>query len=302
MDKFYFTGSSYFIDKKIKEYTPEGEDIEIEIFFGDEINKEEFLNYINTMDIFGNTKVALIRNVNKIKELEQLVTFMGKSQECILLASSIANNKIDQNIIKLFQHNGFKILAEENKKTSASIDDVMRIFKEKNIILNYNQAELLLNKCLNNLNMVENEADKMQIYILSRKEKVPVSMLLEQISGEKEESIYALSDAFGMRNLEGALRIYSTMDKNVDNNFKLFFTLTRRIYNLYLLLFDDTFMKKMQSFQITKIKEQRKKWKEIELVKILDKISEIDKDVKTGLIDINNALLALLMLVCIKLD
>ena len=297
MDKYFITGSSYFIEKNIKLYTPKDDDLDLEVFFGDEINREEFLGYINSVDLFGNTKAAVLRNTNKIKDIESLVLSMAKSQECVLLVTAISGEKVDQNLVKLFKSNGFNVLVEEQKKTKATIDDVIRIFKEKNILFNYNQAELILNKCLNNLSMVENEAEKMEIYILSRKEKVPVNILLEQISGEKEETIYALTDAFGMRNLSNTLKIYSTMEKDFDNCFKIFFAWTRRIYYLYLLYINESFLKRVPDFQLIKIKDQKKKWKEIELVKILDDISELDKNVKTGIMNIDNAVLSLIMLI-----
>ena len=297
MDKYFITGSSYFIEKNIKLYTPKDDDLDLEVFFGDEINREEFLGYINSVDLFGNTKAAVLRNTNKIKDIESLVLSMAKSQECVLLVTAISGEKVDQNLVKLFKSNGFNVLVEEQKKTKATIDDVIRIFKEKNILFNYNQAEFILNKCLNNLSMVENEAEKMEIYVLSRKAKVPVNILLEQISGEKEETIYALTDAFGMRNLSNTLKIYSTMEKDFDNCFKIFFALTRRIYYLYLLYIDESFLKRVPDFQLIKIKNQKKKWKEIELVKILDDISELDKNVKTGIMNIDNAVLSLIMLI-----
>lgn len=297
MDKYFITGSSYFIEKNIKLHTPKDDDLELEIFFGDELNKEEFLGYINSVDLFGNTKAAILRNTNKIKDIESLVISMAKSQECVLLVTAVINEKVDQNLIKLFQSNGFNVLVEEQKKIKATIDDVTRIFKEKNILLNYNQAELILNKCLNNLSMVENEAEKMELYILSKNEKVPVNILLEQISGEKEESIYALTDSFGMRDVSNTLKLYSTMDKDSDSNFRIFFALTKRIYDIYLLFIDESFLKRMRDFQLVKIKDQQKKWKKIELVEMLDNISELDKNVKTGIISIDNAVLSLIMLI-----
>lgn len=297
MDKYFITGSSYFIDKNIKQYTPDDEDLDLEVFFGDELKKEEFLGYINSIDLFGNTKAAVLRNVNKVKDIEPFVISMGKSQECVLLVSALSGDKIDQNLVKLFKNNGFIVLAEEQKKTKATNDDVLKIFKSKNILLNYNQAELILHKCLNNLSMVENEADKMELYVLSQKEKVSVSLLLEQVSGEKEETIYALTDAFGMRNMANTLKIYSTMDKSVDNSFKIFFALTRRIFNIYQLFLDESLIGRIPDFQLVKIKEQQKKWKLIEVVKMLDEISELDKNIKTGQIDVNNAVLVLIMLI-----
>ena len=134
MDKYFITGSSYFIEKNIKLYTPKDDDLDLEVFFGDEINREEFLGYINSVDLFGNTKAAVLRNTNKIKDIESLVLSMAKSQECVLLVTAISGEKVDQNLVKLFKSNGFNVLVEEQKKTKATIDDVIRIFKEKNIL------------------------------------------------------------------------------------------------------------------------------------------------------------------------
>ncbi len=297
MDKVYISGSSYFVDKNIKKYTKDNDEIDLEIFFGDELNKEEFLSYINSVDLFGNEKIAVLRNANKIKNIEQLVISMAKCQESSLIISSIMGDKIDQSLTKLFQNNGFLVIIEEQKKQKATIDDVIKIFKEKNIMLNYNQGEIILNKCFNNLNMVENEADKLQLYILTKKEKIPVNTLIEEISGEKEETIFALSDAFGMRDIKSVLNIYSTMDNSSDNNFKIFYALSRRIYQIYLLFIDESFLKKVHPFQLTKIKEQQKKWKSIELVELIDKMSDLDKNIKTGVITIDNAILTLMLFI-----
>lgn len=292
MEKYFITGSSYFIDKNIKLFTPKNEDLEMEIFFGDELNKEYFLSYINSVDLFGSPKVAVIRNAGRIKDIEQLAEIMSKCSETTLIITTSVKDKIDQSLVKIFKNNNFKVFVEEQKKAKATIDDVIDIFKEKNIRLNSEQAEILLSKCLNNLSMVSHEAEKLETYILGQKEKVPVSTLLDQLSGEKEETIFALTDAFGMRDVKTALKVYSTMDQSYDSNFKIFFALSKRIIQLYLLNIDEDYLKPIHPFQLSKIKEQQKKWKIKEILKAIDTISELDKDIKIGLKSIDNAVLA----------
>lgn len=292
MEKYFITGSSYFIDKNIKLFTPKNEDLEMEIFFGDELNKEYFLSYINSVDLFGSPKVAVIRNAGRIKDIEQLAEIMSKCSETTLIITTSVKDKIDQSLVKIFKNNNFKVFVEEQKKAKATIDDVIDIFKEKNIRLNSEQAEILLSKCLNNLSMVSHEAEKLETYILGQKETVPVSTLLDQLSGEKEETIFALTDAFGMRDVKTALKVYSTMDQSYDSNFKIFFALSKRIIQLYLLNIDEDYLKPIHPFQLSKIKEQQKKWKIKEILKAIDTISELDKDIKIGLKSIDNAVLA----------
>lgn len=292
MEKYFIIGSSYFIDKNIKLFTPKNEDLEMEIFFGDELNKEDFLSYINSVDLFGSPKTAIIRNAGRIKDIEQLAKIMSKCSETTLIITTSVKDKIDQSLVKIFKNNNFKVFVEEQKKAKATIDDVIDIFKEKNIKLNQDHAEILFSKCLNNLSMVYHEAEKLETYLLGQKEKVPVSTLLDQLSGEKEETIFALTDAFGMRDVKTALKVYSTMDNSYDSNFKIFFALSKRIMQLYLLNIDEYYLKSVHPFQLSKIKEQQKKWKIKEILKAIDKISELDKDIKIGLKSIDNAVLA----------
>lgn len=291
MEKYFITGSNYFIDKNIKLFTPKDEDLSIEIFFGDELNKEEFLSYINSIDLFGSPKAAILRNAGRVKDIEQLAEIMSKCSETTLIITTPVKDKVEQSLLKIFKNNNFKVFAEEQKKAKATLYDVIDIFKEKNIRLSQDQADILLSKCLNNLSMVAHEADKLETYILGQKEKVPVTTLLDQLSGEKEETIFALTDAFGMRDVKTALKVYSTMDNSYDSNFKIFFALSKRILNIYLLFIDEEYLQSMHPFQLSKIKEQQKKWKIKDLLKMIDNISELDKDIKTGLKSIDNAVL-----------
>ena len=160
MEKYFITGSSYFIDKNIKLFTPKDEDLDLEIFFGDELNKEDFLSYINSVDLFGSPKAAILRNAGRIKDIEQLAEIMSKCSETTLIITTPVKDKIDQSLVKIFKNNNFKVFAEEQKKAKATIDDVIDIFREKNIKLSKEQAEILLSKCLNNLSMVYHEAEK----------------------------------------------------------------------------------------------------------------------------------------------
>ncbi len=217
---------------------------------------------------------------------------MSKCSETTLIITAPVKDKIDQSLVKIFKNKNFKVLVEEQKKAKATIYDVIDIFKEKNIKLSQEQAEIMLSKCLNNLSMVLHESEKLETYILGKKEKISVSTLLDQLSGEKEETIFALTDAFGMRDIKTALKVYSTMDNSYDSNFKIFFALSKRIMQLYLLNIDEDYLKQVHPFQLSKIKEQQKKWKIKEIVKAIDIISELDKDIKIGLKSIDNAVLS----------
>ncbi len=296
MEKYFITGSSYFIDKTITKFLPKNDNVDIEIFFGDELNKADFFSFINSISIYSDYKIAILRNFSKLKDknIEYFIDNVSKSSESIILITSEIKDKTEKNVIDIFTKYNFKIIKEDIKK-QATREDVTAIFKEKNILLNSGQADIILGKCFNNLSMVANEAEKMELYILSQNNKVSVSELIEQISGEKEETIFALSDSFGLRNIHQTLKIYTTLEQDTDKNFQVFFALSKRIYNLYYILIDETLLDKIHPFQLSKIKEQSEKWSIKDIVQILDILSELDKNIKTGTITVNNAILTLIL-------
>lgn len=295
MDKYFITGSNFFIDKNIKLCTPKDNNTNAEIFFGDELNKEEFFNYINSADLFGNQKVAIIRNAEKTKNIEQLVTKMSKCSETTLIVTSLIKDKLDQPLINIFKKNNFTIFSEETKKKQATVYDVIDIFKEKNIILNKEQAEIVFNKCLNNLSIVENEANKLEIYLISQKENINTQTLLEQISDEKEENIFAIANAFATRDIKTAFNVYKMIDNSNDIHLKIFCALSQFVIQLYLLFIDETYLKQLHPYKLKILKEQKRKWTLKELIKMIDFISELDKDIKTGIKNVNNAVLSVLL-------
>lgn len=288
MEKYFITGSPYFVEKKIETVTVQYEDANIETFFADELNKQEFMEYINSVDLFGNVKIAVLRNTEKLKDIKQFIESTSKCTETILILTAVIKDKPYKDLTNNFRSSSFKIFEEENKK--ASKFDVVNVFKNKGITLNVYQADTVLEKCLYNLNMVENEADKIYIYSDAVKRTLSSNEVLEHISGSKEENIYNLTDAYGMRNTAKAVQIYKSIPSNDDNDFKIFFSLIKRVSYLYLAFIDKSLIKVYDSQQ-KKIIEQKAKWKKSELVKVIDFLSDLDKDIKTGIRTINNSVL-----------
>lgn len=292
MEKYFVTGSPYFIEKKIEAVTAQYEEPNIETFFADELNKQEFMEYINSVDLFGGTKIAVLRNTEKLKDTKSFIESISKCTETLLILTAVIKDKPYKDLTNNFRNSNFKVFEEENKK--ASKIDVINVFKNKGIILNTYQADTVLEKCLYNLNMVENEADKIYIYSDAVKRTLSPNEVMEHISGSREENIYNLTDAFGMRNTAKAVQIYKGMPSNDDNDFRVFFSLIRRVSYLYLAFVDKSLVKVYDSQQ-KKIMEQKTKWKKSELVKVIDFFSDLDKDIKTGIRTINNSVLTALL-------
>lgn len=290
MDKYFIIGSPYFIDKNIKNLASDDEDADTETFFGDELNKQEFFGYINSVNIFGGIKTAIVRNAAKIKDLDAFAEILSKCTESRLIITTEGADKQNIKLVKIFQKNGFSVLEEQSKNKKAAPYDVVKIFEDKNIKINYNQAELILAAGMNNLSMAENEAEKISIYADYLGGNFNSANIMEYISGEKEDTIFELADAFGERDLRKALSIYKTLPDNNDSGFKIFFALSKRICQIYTVFINPSLLDVKYDFQRNNIMKQKSKWTRLEAAKALGYFASLDKDIKSGVQSIGCAI------------
>ena len=64
MIKAFIVGSSYFIDTESAKLIASVKDADKETFFCDELNKSELYSFVNSVNLFGDPKIALIRNAH----------------------------------------------------------------------------------------------------------------------------------------------------------------------------------------------------------------------------------------------
>ncbi len=297
MIKVLIIGSNHFVEQESSKIINSIDDADIETYFGDELNKNEseFFSFVNSVSLFGNQKIAYIRNTQDIKELDN---FIKSLESCIETNLIITGNKDSiKNAEKLVKNTSFNLIKDKIIKPTPN--QVIEIFKKKNLTISSFNAEIIFDMCQGNMVMVENEAEKLAIYKHSNKD-ISIGELIEFASGEKQEPIYKITEAFSARRTREAFNIYSSIQKNDANLRSLFFALSKRAYNLYYSYFSDKFINEYQEFVKKNILDHRRLWNKHEVSNLIANISKFDIEIKTGLKQVENAVNEILAISGIK--
>lgn len=288
MKKIFIYGSSHFIDKNIAQETPKNSDADIEIYFGDELNKADFFSFTNTVSLFGNDKYAILRNVAKTSDIDNFIQNLSKiSETSLIITSESAGGKSEDKLVKSFKSAGFEV-REEGSFAKASNSDVLKIFKEKGIPVSMVNASYILNVSGGDMTTVESEAEKLAIYLSSNK-NMTADDVVKHVSGEKEEKIYMAVSYFAQKNTKACLEIFKAVSGTSENNMFLFFSMAKFINNLYYSYIDASLSDAKTQFQ-RNLQENKRLWSRDEVAELLGYMAGLDFAIKTGRRSFENAI------------
>ena len=123
------------------------------------------------------------------------------------------------------------------------------------------------------------------------------------VTKEFESRIFDLTDNLGKKDISKAMEILNELKYNKEPVQKILITLYNHFKKLYIIrlcieknkdVLSVLKLKPNQTFLISKYKRQAGYFKTIELRKILEEFIQLDKNYKSGLIDINIGLEAIL--------
>ena len=156
---------------------------------------------------------------------------------------------------------------------------------------------MLIGYCNSNINRVLNELEKLKMYKYESKE-ITNSDIEKLVMKSIDSTIFNLIDAINISDKDRIFKIYNELLEEGETDEKIMYT----IANHYRLLFqireklndlkDDDIIKeyKMHPYRLTKLKEQMGIISRKKNIEILQKLSEIDIDVKRGKKDIKTAM------------
>lgn len=296
MEKLIIVGTDYFQQKHINDYIEKHSDDIYESYFGDSLDKSQLYDFISSTNLFGLDQFVIIRNADKVLSDKKLMESLGKSTvvSVFLLTENMPKKGKGKNAID-YNELGFKFLEESNKESN-QVNEVISLFKNINITLDQNTANIILERCFFNLSVIINEVNKISTYNHNTSSPITNKNILDFIEGMNEEKIYLLTSAFGKKDIKEVFRIYKTLNHNDNNDFMLFGALNKYIIKLYEIKLDPSILDSM-GFRAKYVKMEADKWSIKELTKAIDKASDLDLEVKTGIITINDAVMDILMII-----
>ena len=92
MKKVLIVGSSHFVETESANIIKTIQDADVETFFGDEMDKSEFYSFINSVSLFGDPKVAFIRNLHLMKNISEFILSMESCNETHIILGADKNS------------------------------------------------------------------------------------------------------------------------------------------------------------------------------------------------------------------
>lgn len=283
------------VEKIIKE--EKFDDITPTIYDLSETTLDKALEDLDTYSFLSSKKIIIIRSIEQAEETDDINHLL-----------KYIDNPNKDNLL-IIETKGFKVKKEESKdkkkinlekelkkkcKTITKDLNTKSFIKEclKGYKINSNAINLLDEYCLEDFTKIESECTKLKNYKIDEKEitENDIKELVTKKLGDPKNITFSFARNLGERNIKKALEDYhQLLEYNVDSLqiIGLLASQFRIIYQVKLLANKGLRDKEIASmlgekeFRILKTKELIPMYSEKEILKLIQKLSDIDLRIKT---------------------
>ncbi|MGL5590622.1 MAG: DNA polymerase III subunit delta [Metamycoplasmataceae bacterium] len=292
---FIYGEELFLIEKEIKKILKANEGAK-PMFFDAESSIYDVLNEINTFSIFEDKKIIILKNFNLLTksnsayDQELINSIINKNENCILIfAFSDIKPKSPSTLFKYLLDNA-KVI-EVKKYSNAKLGGIIqKIVQSKGgTILNIN-AILLSVKLPNDLNLIISEIDKL---LLENKE-ITKDMIKNSIAKYHSNNIFEFINSFQESDASGLFRAYKEKIDNGESIVNLISQLSNALIlcsNIYSYKASNMRIEeiadklKIHIFRVKKANELLNTMGIEKIKKIIQMLSDLDSNIKTGKID-----------------
>lgn len=171
----------------------------------------EIVSIMKNGSLFSSHKMVTISNCEDIKKknaIDQLVEYCKSPSDDVTLILVSDANKIDTKIEKAIPATQKKIFWEmfENRKK----DWVISFFRKKNLTIEYNAVELLLEMIENNTDSMKNDCEKLAFYF-KEGARITEEDIENFLYHSREENVFTLFEKICRRDLESSLDVLNSI-------------------------------------------------------------------------------------------
>ncbi len=245
--------------------------------------------------VIANNALFLTANNKSTVEhsVDALLAFVEQPTDFSSLVLVVSQNKLDERkkVVK-------ELLKRSRVLHAASLSPnewenwISNCITEKGIVLGHDGMEMLFRYLPNNLQIVENELEKLSLYVHNRNvSRVESHEILKIISRTVEGDVFELVEKIVQRNFQAGFEIYIELTKQNEEPIKILALLARQ-FRMVLqskVMSNEGYSQKQIATQLKihpypiKIAvEQGKRFSEEELLDIINQIAELDYQIKTG--------------------
>ena len=236
---YYFHGDDpYLIDRAVKRLmglavSPDSRDFNLDIFYGKECKGDEIANAAQTLPMFAERRVVLVRRSSELPapELEKLMEYVADPSPSTCLI--FEGEKIDQRK-KFFQEIKKRGMLVEFKRLYENqlapfIREEAAAYGKK---VESAALEMLVYLVGNNLQELAAEVEKVATFIGNR-DTVKVADIREIVSDTKVDTVFELATALGGKETGKALRSLNTILRDGEAPLMVLAMLTRHFRQLW---------------------------------------------------------------------
>ncbi len=257
-----------------------------------EVLLDDVLEDLDTYSFLSDKKVIIINNLDSMKveqfkdSIEHLYKYLENpsSDNLLFICSSKFNNTLK--------------LTKELKKRMTFIEittDPIKFTKEalKDYKIDKNLFNYISEKCLGDINKIENECNKLKNYKLVEKEilKSDIDLVVTERLGDSTDLTFQFNRCLAERNTKKALeKYYELLNYNIEplSILGLLASQIRIIYQVKVLEKRRmnaneiaTTLGEKNSYRVKKTMELTRYYTEDELLKLMIRLSDIDLKIKT---------------------
>jgi len=291
----------YLINKKIDELTHNLNKYEIEKYDLENTSIKEIIDSATTISLFSLNKTIVIYNsyifssnkkLNDEKDLEILQKYIENPNKNTNLIFVVSNEKLDsrKKLVTLAKKHCEIIEFNEVKNTEKIIEDMIKPYK-----MNINQIKLLINHVGDNLYILENEINKLKVY---KKDDLQITNedIINVTTKNINTDIFSLIDNIINKNIDEALTSYYELIKIGEEPIKILVMLANQFRLMYQVkelskkgyrIYDIMDLLDQKQYPIQKAIQKGYSYDSKLLLNYLNKLSELDINIKTGKIDKN---------------
>lgn len=248
---------------------------------------DKIIEELNTIDMFYDKKIVIVKDFLNIKEQDILQKYIEKSKDNNILILTTSSLDERRKIVKTLKEKA-KIIDTKNTNIDTFIKESFKDYE-----IDYQIINMLKEYTNNNYQKIENEINKLKMLKLDEK-KITKEDIKEVTLKDFDTNIFDFLKAINNKNKKEALNIYYKLSQNKEDEIKIIGTLAnnyRLIYKIKVLsntTLDNDIMTKCNiknPYRLKILKQESYNYSEKYLLNMLKKLSELDIKIKSGQTD-----------------
>lgn len=289
------------IDKLAKSELTEIDDFNLVVFDGYKTPLHEVVNDASTLPFMADKKVVVIKNsyfltgespkLDFEQSFDELERYLENPNEGVSVIFSVISPKLDDKkeiVKKIKEKSKIYALDSVNKKDMPRV--VKQMFDKQGVNITSDALSEFLSRCGEDMYLINSEIEKLSCY----KKDIDVNDIKLMVSKRIEDNVFEMIDAIFAKKLDKVFRIYYDLKINNNEPLTLISLVASQVRFLYqvMVLKDKGYSESnianelsCHPYRAKLALEKVYRLNKMDLTSLLEELSDLDIQIKSGQID-----------------